>query len=47
MLRGSMPDTVKPLIAVQVRNAAGEQATKLQMSEAADDLTMPRAPMPV
>jgi hypothetical protein len=42
MLRGSMPDTVKPLIAIPVRNATGEQPTKLKMSEDADDLAMPQ-----
>ncbi len=42
--RGAIPDTVKPLIAVPVRNAmAGEQPTKLPMSEDADDLALPRA----
>ena len=44
VLRGAIPDTVKPLIAVPVRNAmAGEQPTKLPMSDDADDLAMPQA----
>jgi hypothetical protein len=40
-----MPDTVKPLAPVPVRNAmASEQPTKLQLSEEQDDMSMPEAP---
>ncbi len=45
MLRGTVPDTVKPLVPSTVRNGmADEQPTKLPLTDEQDDMAMPPAP---